>query len=292
MPTPTSTPTLLVFGAGYVGEAAGREALERGWRVYATSRRPERREELAQMGFTPVDPADEAALSQAGVRASHILVTTPPDAHGCPGLTALSHLRAAEAWPDWIGYISSTSVYGDRQGGWAFEGDALNAATLEGARRVKAERDWLDSGRGMGLTVQIFRLPGFYGPGSNILERLVQGRATLVRKPGQVFNRIHIDDVVAGLFASMEWPHPGGIYNLTDDAPAPADEVTQWASARLGLPLPPEVDLDDPSVSDGMRRFYLDSKRIANARAKAELGWRPRYPSYREGLESLIGTLK
>lgn len=292
MSTPTSTPTLLVFGAGYVGEAAGREALSRGWRVYATSRRPERRQELAEVGFVPVDPADEEALSQAGVRASHILVTTPPDAQGCPGLTALSHLRAADAWPDWIGYISSTSVYGDRQGGWAFEGDALNAATLEGARRVKAERDWLDSGRGMGLTVQIFRLPGFYGPGSNIVERLMQGRAKLVRKPGQVFNRIHIDDVVAGLFASMEWPRPGGIYNLTDDAPSPADEVTEWAAVRMGLPLPPEVDLDDPSVSDGMRRFYLDSKRIANARAKAELGWRPRYPSYREGLESLIPASK
>lgn len=292
MTTPASTPTLLVFGTGYVGEAAGREALARGWRVYGTSRRSERRDALEAAGFIAVDPSDETALAQAGVHASHILVTTPPDASGCPGLGALSHLRAADAWPDWIGYISSTSVYGDRQGGWAFEGDALNAATLEGARRVKAERDWLDSARGMGLTVQIFRLPGFYGPRSNILERLMQKRAKLVRKPDQVFNRIHIDDVVSGLFASMESPRPGGIYNLTDDKPSPADEVTEWAAARLGVPLPPEVDLDDPSVSDAMRRFYLDSKRIANARAKAELGWRPRYPSYREGLEALVPTLE
>ena len=289
---PSPSPTLLVFGTGYVGEAAARKAKALGWRVTATSRRPERREALKALGFESVDPADEAALASAAGAASHILITTPPDAHGCPALTALSHLRTAEAWPDWIGYISSTGVYGDRQGGWAFEGDALNAATLEAARRVRSERDWLDSGRGMGLTVQIFRLPGFYGPGLNVLERLRAGRVKRVRRPEQVFNRVHIDDVISGLMASMNRPRPGGIYNLTDDAPAPAHEVTEWAARRLGLPLPPEVDLDDPSVSEGMRRFYLDSKRVSNARAKAELGWRPVYPTYREGLESLIPTLE
>lgn len=292
MTTPATPPSLLVFGTGYLGSAVALEAKRRGWTIFATSRDAERLTRLQAGGLIAVDPADAGALSDAGASASHILVTTPPDARGCPGLEALSHLRAAEAWPDWVGYISSTGVYGDRRGGWAFEGDALNAASLEGARRVKAERDWLDSGRGMGLTVQVFRLPGFYGPGNNILERIRSGRARLVRKPGQVFNRIHIDDVVSGLFASMERPHPGGIYNLTDDTPSAADEVMEWAAKRLGLPTPPEVDLDDPSVSDGMRRFYLDSKRVSNARAKAELGWRPRYPSYREGLESLIPTLK
>ena len=292
MTTPSPTPNLLIFGAGYLGEAVGRAALARGWAVSTTSRQADRRAQLGEAGFYAVDPADEEALAKAAVRATHILVTAPPDAKGCPALESLSHLRAAEAWPDWIGYISSTSVYGDRRGGWVFEGDALNAATLEGARRAKAERDWLDSGRGMGLTVQIFRLPGFYGPDSNMLERIRSGRAKLIRKPEQVFNRIHIDDVISALFASMARPRPGGIYNLTDDAPSPADEVTEWATQRLGLPLPPEVDLDDASVSDGMRRFYLDSKRVSNARAKAELGWRPAYPSYREGLEALIPTLK
>ncbi|WP_297799869.1 SDR family oxidoreductase [uncultured Brevundimonas sp.] len=287
-----ATPTLLIFGAGSLGTAVAKEAKARGWDVHATSRREAHRQALTADGIQAVDPADEEALARAASKASHILVTAPPDSQGCPALAALSHLRAAEAWPDWIGYISSTSVYGDRRGGWVTEDDALNAATLEGARRVRAERDWLDSGRGMGLTVQIFRLPGFYGAGSNILERLKDGRAKLVRKPGQVFNRIHIDDIVSGLFASMERPRPGGIYNLTDDEPSPADVVTEWAARRLGLPQPPEVDLDDPSVSDGMRRFYLDSKRVSNARAKAELGWRPLYPSYREGLESLIPTLE
>lgn len=197
-------------------------------------------------------------------------------------------ITASGAFPDWIGYISSTAVYGDRDGGWAFEDDALNAASLEGARRVRAERDWLDAGQGMGLTVQIFRLPALYGPGRSPIDRLRDGTARRVRKPGQVFNRIHVDDAVSGLFASMARPHPGRAYTLCDDEPAAADAVMEWAATAMRLPQPPEVDWTDPSVSDGMRRFYLDSKRLSNARAKAELGWRPTYPTYREGLKSLL----
>ena len=197
-------------------------------------------------------------------------------------------ITARAAWPDWIGYVSSTAVYGDRAGGWAFEDSELNAASLQGARRVRAERDWLDAGQGMGLTVQIFRLPALYGPGRSPLDRLRDGTARLVRKPGQVFNRIYVDDVVDGLFASMARPRPGAAYILCDDEPAPADVVMEDAARRLGLPAPPEVTWDDPSVTEGMRRFYLDSKRLSNARAKAELGWRPRYPTWREGLEALL----
>lgn len=249
-----------------------------------TSRDPETRAALASEGLTAIDPADAAALEQAAGGATAILVTAQPDARGCPALQALSPLDASAAWPDWIGYTSSTAVYGDRSGGWVFEDGPLNAATLEGARRARVERDWLDAGLGMGLTVQIFRLPGIYGPGRSVVDRLRDGSARIVRKPGQIFNRVHVDDVVSGLFASMDRPRPGGIYNLTDDAPTPAEEVTRWAAERLGLPVPPEVTLDDPSVSEAMRRFYLDSKRVSNARAKAELGWRPLYPTFREGL--------
>ena len=183
--------------------------------------------------------------------------------------------------------VSSTAVYGDRAGGWVFDGP-LNAANLEGARRVRAERDWLDGAQGMGLTVQIFRLPGVYGPGRNVVERLRDGSARLVRKPGQIFNRIYVDDVVSGLFASMARPRPGAAYNLTDDEPAASDVVMEWTAARMGLPRPPEVDWTDDSVSEAMRRFYLDSKRVSNARAKAELAWRPRYPTWREGLAAML----
>ncbi len=286
----TTSSSLLIFGGGYLGEAVARAASEKGWDVALTSRQSERRAYFENKGWKAVDPENSDALARAGMVASHILVAAPPDAHGCPALRALSNLPAGEAWPDWIGYISSTAVYGDRAGGWAFEGDALNAASLEGARRVKAERDWLDTGRGMGLTVQIFRLPAVYGPHQNPVERVRNGKARLVNIPGQIFNRVHVEDVISGLFASMQRPHPGGIYNLTDDAPCPANEVIAWVANSLHMPLPDPVEAYDPSISENMRRYYRDNKRVSNARAKAELGWRPRYPSYREGLEPLISA--
>ncbi|MFC5390187.1 NAD(P)H-binding protein [Brevundimonas bullata] len=286
-----AAPSLLVFGGGYLGLEAAREALRRQGRAFATSRDPARRAELTAAGVIAVDPADAEALKAAVAVASAILVTAAPDSAGCPGLKALvPALTASGAYPDWIGYVSSTAVYGDRAGGWAFEDDDLNAASVEGARRVRAEQDWLDAGRGMGLTVQIFRLPAIYGPGRSPLDRLRDGTARLVKKPGQVFNRIHVADAVAGFFASMARPHPGRAYTLTDDEPAPADVVMAGAATRLNLPLPPEVSLDDASVSDAMRRFYNDNKRLSNARAKAELGWRPRYPTWREGLDALISS--
>lgn len=281
--------SLLVFGGGWLGRAAAREALRRGGRAALTSRDAGTREALADEGFTAIDPADAGALAAAVADASAILITAPPEANGCPGLKALlPAITASGSWPDWIGYVSSTAVYGDRAGGWALEDSELNAASLEGARRVRAERDWLDARQGMGLTVQLFRLPALYGPGRSPLDRLRDGTARLVRKPGQVFNRIHVEDAVSGLFASMARPRPGAAYILCDDEPAPADVVMEGAARRMGLPVPPEVELDDPSVSDAMRRFYLDSKRLSNARAKAELGWRPRYPTWREGLDALI----
>ena len=287
----SAAPSLLVFGGGYLGLEAAREAIRRGGRAFATSRDPARRAELTAAGVAAVDPTDTEALRAAVASASAILITAAPDSAGCPGLKALTPaLTASGAYPDWIGYVSSTAVYGDRAGGWAFEDDELNAASLEGARRVRAEQDWLDAGRGMGLTVQIFRLPALYGPGRSPVDRLRDGTARLVRKPGQVFNRVHVEDAVSGFFASMARPHPGRAYTLTDDEPAAADVVMEWAAARLGLPNPPEVALDDSSVSDAMRRFYNDNKRLSNARAKAELGWRPKYPTWREGLDALISS--
>jgi len=281
--------SLLVFGAGYLGQAVLAEAKARGLSLVATSRDAGRRGALRSDGIMAVDPADTTALAVAVGQASAILVTAPPEGHGCPGAKALlPALTEAGAYPDWIGYVSSTAVYGDRDGGWVFEDDALNAASLEGARRVRAEADWLDAGRGMGLTVQIFRLPAIYGPGRSVVERLQDGTARLVRKPGQVFNRIYVEDAVAGLLASMDRPRPGAAYNLVDDAPSPVDVVMADAARRMGLPPPPEVDWTDPSVSEGMRRFYLDCKRISNARAKAELGWRPAHPTWREGLEAIL----
>jgi nucleoside-diphosphate-sugar epimerase len=288
--TDTAPPvSLLIYGGGWLGRAAAAEAVRRGGSAIATSRNADTRDAVRADGVGAIDPADAEALAATVSGASAILVTAPPETTGCPGLRALiPAITASGAWPDWIGYVSSTAVYGDRAGGWAFEDDDLNAASLEGARRVRAERDWLDAGQGMGLTVQIFRLPALYGPGRSPLDRLREGTARIVRKPGQIFNRVHVDDVVSGLFASIARPHPGRAYTLCDDEPSPADVVIEGAARRLNLPLPPEVDLDDPSVSEAMRRFYRDSKRLSNARAKAELGWRPKYPTWRDGLEAML----
>jgi uncharacterized protein YbjT (DUF2867 family) len=272
---------LFVFGFGYTGAALARQL---GWPVSATARTLEQAEALKAQDVTPVDPADRAALAAALTDATAILVTAPPGDHGCPGLSALvPALAVSGAFPDWIGYLSTTGVYGDREGGWVFETSPLSARSIEGARRVRAERDWLEVGRGMGLTAQVFRLPGIYGPGRSVFERLAHGKARRVVKPGQVFSRIHVDDIASGLAASIARPRAGGIYNLCDDEPAPPQDVIAYAASLMGVEPPPATPYDDADPS----RFYAENKRVSNARAKAELGWRPAYPTYREGLTAI-----
>jgi nucleoside-diphosphate-sugar epimerase len=271
-----------IFGFGYVGEAFARALLAKGWSVAATARREETRARLQALGITPVHPADPAAMTEAVAKAAAILVTAPPGPDGCPALAALvPAIARAGAYPDWIGYLSTTGVYGDRDGGWVFEDSALSPTSREGARRVKAEAQWRTCG------AQVFRLPGLYGPGRNVIERLKDGTARRIHKPGHVFSRLHHDDCATALMASVARPRPCGVYNLCDDEPAPADAVLEWAAALTGLPLPPVIAWDDPSLSGPMQRFYRDNKRVSNARAKAELGWRPAYPDYRDGLSAI-----
>ncbi|HEX6859999.1 MAG TPA: SDR family oxidoreductase [Caulobacteraceae bacterium] len=274
---------LFVFGYGYTGQALARRL---GWPVVATVRSAEAADALKSQGVTPVDPADRKAMAAALEDVTAILVTAPPGDHGCPGLSALvPALAVSGAFPDWIGYLSTTGVYGDREGGWVFETSHLAARSIEGARRCRAERDWLEVGRGMGLTVQVFRLPGIYGPGRSAFERLEKSRNIV--KPGQVFSRIHIDDIASGLAASIARPRAGGIYNLCDDEPAPPQEVIAYAARLIGREPPPEQPFDPADTS----RFFAENKRVSNARAKAELGWRLAYPTYREGLESIFKAL-
>ena len=282
---------LLIFGYGYAGRALARRLAPEGWRVSATVRRPADRERLDLEGVTPVAADDRRALAGTVRDAQAVLITAAPDAEGCPGLRALvPALAAAKAFPDWIGYLSTTGVYGDRHGGWVTEASRLAAQSPEGARRVGAERDWLEVGRGMGLTVTIFRLPGIYGPGRSALDRVAAGEARRITAPGQVFSRIHVDDLAAGLAASIARPRAGGVYNLCDDAPCANSEVIAYAAGLLGLPVPPEVPLAEADLSPQGQRFYAESKRVSNARAKAELGWRPAYPTYREGLAAILAA--
>jgi nucleoside-diphosphate-sugar epimerase len=262
-----------------------------GWDIAATARDEAKRERLAAEGFAAVDPADAETLASIVGEVDAILVTSAPDGDGCPGLRALvPALARAGGFPGWIGYVSTTGVYGDRDGGWVFERSELNAATVQAARRAAAERDWFEVGRGMGLTVAALRLPAIYGPGRSPFAKLREGAARRVRKSGQVFNRVHVDDAVAGIAASLARPRPGAAYNLCDDHPAGADDYTEYAAALLGLPPPPEADWRDAEVGEGMRRFYLDNKRVSNALAKAELGWRPKYADWRDGLKAVLAA--
>lgn len=280
---------LFIFGYGFSGAALARRLKGEGWSVAATHRRPEDADRLRADGVSPVAMDDPAAMAKATAEAEAVLVTAPPDAHGCPGLRTLVPVMARTgAFPDWLGYLSTTGVYGDRQGGWVFESSRIAAQSMEGARRAAAERDWLDVGKGMGLTVTLFRLPGIYGPGRSTLDRVRQSRARRIASPGQVFSRIHVEDLAAGLAASIAQPRAGGVYNLCDDAPAPNSEVIAYAARLLGQTPPPEIPLEEVDLPPQAQRFYAETKRVSNARAKAELGWRPAYPTYREGLHAIL----
>ena len=278
-----------MFGLGYVGLAFAKALVAKGWSVAGTTRGADRVESLRALGIEAIDADDRAAMTAALTDVNAVLITAPPSAEGCPGLEAvIPALAAAQAFPDWIGYLSTTGVYGDFEGRWVFESSPLKAQSVEGARRVGAERDWRQVGRGMGLTVATFRLPGIYGPGRSALDRLRAGEGRRIVKDGQVFSRIHLEDIVTGLLASLERPKAGGVYNLCDDEPAPPQDVMEHAAGLLGVAVPPDLPFNELGLSPATRRFYAENKRVSNALAKAELDWRPRYPTYREGLAAIL----
>ena len=219
------------------------------------------------------------------------LISAPPGEDGCPGFVALAPLLTSRAArPGWIGYLSTTGVYGDRQGGWVFEQSSLSPGSQEGRRRVEAEAGWRDLAQARALKLSVFRLPGIYGPGRSTLDRLRAGDARRMIKPGHVFSRIHVDDLASGLAASLATPERDGAYNLCDDEPAAPCDVATYAAGLLGVPPPPEAMFDPEQLSPMARRFWAESKRASNACAKAALGWRPLYPTYREGLAAVLAA--
>jgi nucleoside-diphosphate-sugar epimerase len=270
---------LLVFGYGYSAQALGRRLTPQGWDIAATVR-----DGAAALSGVDAVPLDPASMAAALAQADALLVTAPPGPEGCPALAVLGP-ALARTRPRWIGYLSTTGVYGDRRGGWVSERSPLAAQSVEGARRVRAEQDWREAAGAIA-----FRLPGIYGPGRSALDRLAAGQARRIAAPGQVFSRIHVDDLAAGLEASLARPRPGAAYNLCDDAPASNSDVIAYAARLLGREPPPEVPLAEANLSPAAQRFYAESKRVSNALAKAELGWRPRYPTYREGLQAILAA--
>ncbi|HDS1655475.1 TPA: epimerase [Stenotrophomonas maltophilia] len=233
---------------------------------------------------TPPSPAllDEIAQAEA------LLCSVPPDAEGDPALRLL--LPALQESPAlrWVGYLSSTSAYADRAGGWVDERSAADATEAAGVQRLRAEAQWRALAEERGVASAVFRLPGLYGPGRNALLQLAQGRARHVVRPGLVFNRLHVDDLATVVIASMQRPCVDGLYLPADDEPAPPQEVLAFAAQLGGFAMPPAVAWDDPVLSPTLRRFYESNKRIESRGTREALGWQPRFPSYREGLRDLL----
>ncbi len=268
---------LLILGMGYSGKVFAEKMRRDGWQVRGTSR-------SAENGLLQWPGSDISATLDW---ASHILVCAAPDENGDPFLAGLT-AQIIAAQPVWLGYLSTTGVYGDHGGAWVDEGTALTPATTRGVQRVKAEAQWLGLHGAHGLPVHIFRLAGIYGPGRGPFAKVRAGTARRIIKKDQVFSRIHVQDIAQVLAASIKQPDPGRVYNVCDDDPAPPQDVIAHAARLLGLPLPPKLDFETANLTPMARSFYAESKKVRNDRIKAELGVRLRYPDYKSGLQALL----
>ena len=281
------TKTLLSLGHGYSAQGLATLLLPQGWRVIGTSRKPEKLDSLAATGIEPI-LFERSSVAKALEQASHVLASAAPSHEGDPALNMIGDDLANHASRlEWVGYLSTTGVYGDHQGGWVDEGAALTPATRRGRLRVEAEAAWRAVD---GLPLHIFRLAGIYGPGRGPFAKVRAGTARRIIKDGQVFSRTHVDDIAQVLAASIDHPNPGAAYNVCDDDPAPPQDVIQHAANLLGLPVPPAIPFEQADMTPMARSFYAESKRVSNTRIKEELGVELIYPDYRRGLEALLAA--
>lgn len=288
-----TAPRLFVFGLGYSAGVLVEALRAEGWRVAGTTRSPDKRDALAGRGieaflFDAGRPLDDPGAALADT--THLLLSVPPGERGDPVLTHHAAAIAGLRTLDWAGYLSTTGVYGDTKGEWVGEAAFLKPGNDRARRRVAAERGWLDLYRQYGVPMHVFRLPGIYGPGRSAIDSLRDGTARRIDKPGQVFSRIHVDDIAGTLRASMARPNPGGIYNVADDLPAPAHEVVAHAAALLGVEPPPLVPIDQADLSPMAASFYAENRRVKNDRIKTRLGVVLKHPDYRAGLEAQLAA--
>ena len=279
--------TLLSLGHGFSARALAARLIPQGWRIIGTTRSADKLDDIAATGVEPVLwPGGDIAAVLGEVR--HVLVSAGPGPEGDPVLALLGDEIAAVA-PRlrWLGYLSTTGVYGDHQGGWVDEDTPLTPATKRGQARVDAEAAWREI---PDLPLHIFRLAGIYGPGRGPFAKVRQGKARRIIKQGQFFSRIHVKDIAQALDLSIAQPDAGAIYNLCDDDPAPPQDVISHAADLLGLPLPPAEDFQTAEMTAMARSFYAESKMVRNDRVKQALGWRPEFPDYRSGLAALLKT--
>lgn len=280
---------LFVFGFGYSSKAFADRLIAKGAKVSATCRSRVKQEALLSQGIDAHLFSREVPLNNAGLdalrAAKKLLSSVPPDADGDPVID-LHRQDIVDAGPfDWIGYLSTTGVYGDHAGAWVDENTPLTPSGTRGQRRVDAESAWFDLGAAG--PVHTFRLAGIYGPYRNALETVRSGRARRVVKQGQVFSRIHLDDIVSILEASMAFPNAGAAYNCCDDEAAPPQDVIAFACRLLGVPIPPDIPFESATLSDMARSFYSDNKRVSNTRIKEELGVTLAWPTYKDALRAL-----
>lgn len=277
---------MLSFGHGYSAQALARVLIPLGWRVTGTTRNPEKAERMQAAGVTPLLWDEAGHIKDALGASTHILVSAGPDAQGDPVLRDFGpDIKARARQFEWVGYLSTTGVYGDHQGQWVDENAPLTPATKRGIARVEAEAKWQNIPE---LKLHIFRLAGIYGPGRGPFSKVKNGTARRIIKKNQVFSRIHVDDIAQVLQASINLPRSGAVYNVCDDYPAPPQDVIAHAAELLGMPLPPAVKFEEAEMTPMARSFYAESKKVNNELIKTELGVSLRYRDYRQGLAALL----
>jgi nucleoside-diphosphate-sugar epimerase len=277
--------TLLSIGHGYSARALAERLLPKGWRIIGTTRSPDKADEIAATGVEPViwPGADLGALLAS---VPNVLVSAGPGPEGDPVLAAVEKdIRRAAPDLRWLAYLSTTGVYGDHGGDWVDEDTPLTPSTRRGVARVDAESRWQSI---PDLPLHILRLAGIYGPDRGPFAKVRDGTARRIIKDGQVFSRIHVDDIAQALDLSLHRPDPGAVYNLCDDDPAPPQDVIAHAAELLNLPVPPAVPFDEADMSPMARSFYAESKKVRNDRIKHALGWTPSYPTSRAGLAAML----
>lgn len=284
---------LFCFGYGYTAAALSNVLRRYDWDISGTTTDPDKRAQMAADGihaelFEPTRHLPDPFGSFRGV--THVLLSIPPTRSGDPAFEAHAHDLLECGTIEWAGYLSTTAVYGNHDGGWIDESTPLAPTSQRGSQRERAEEQWQSLAMNEDFPLHIFRLAGIYGPGRSALDTVRSGTARRIDKPGHVFNRIHVDDIVQTLIASINQPKPGGIYNLADDYPSTSHEVISFACNLLGICPPPMIPYEQADVAPMVRSFYSDNKRVKNDRIKQELGVSLLYPDYRAGLQACLET--
>ncbi len=281
---------LFIFGFGFSGRTIAERRAARGDQVAGTVRTKDKARALAAAGLPArvFGPDGRDGVIETDLAASEaLLISVPPGSSGDPVLAAYAKQIAAAPNLRWIGYLSTIGVYGNHQGAWVDEQTPTAPTNVRSRERAEAEQAWLAFGAANNIAVHVFRLAGIYGPGQSQLVQLARGTARRIVKPGQVFNRIHVEDIARVVDASLERPRAGAIYNVTDNEPAPPQDVVTFAASLCGVEPPPEISLDDAGLTEMGRSFYAESKRVRNDLLRNELGVTLAYPTYHEGLKAL-----